>query len=378
MAPAHHVVLNALFLDPGVSGGPETYLRGLAPALARARPHARLTVATTRRGAAALRDAGWPQRGIRVRVLPCDEGERVRRQLAEQLLLPAAALALRADVVHSLSSIAPVRVPRIAHVITLHDVNFIHHVTFGPVTTWGLRQVVSRAARHADALVADAAAARDDNCETLGIDPTRFTVIPLGVEADDRPRAPSDQDIRRRFELGDGRVVLCVAAKRPHKNQALLLRALPLLDDDLRLVLAGHAEPYEQELRRQAAELGIADRVRFPGWVSGEDLEGLWQVASAAALPTLGEGFGLPLLEAMSRGVPTAASDLPVLREVGADWPTYFDPHDPVDAAHAIRAVLEAPRAAQDGIDRAGRFSWSAAAHRTWDVYDRAVAAKRS
>jgi glycosyltransferase involved in cell wall biosynthesis len=169
-----------------------------------------------------------------------------------------------------------------------------------------------------------------------------------------------------------------VGAKRPHKNQAVLLRALPELPDDLRLVLAGHPEPYEEELRREAAALRIADRVAFPGWVSAEDLEGLWRIASVAALPTLGEGFGLPLLEAMLRGVPTAASDLAVLREVGGDWPVYFDPRSPSKAAEAIRAVLSDPPAPERGIQRAAQFSWDAAAAATWEVYDRAAARKRS
>ncbi|HYZ81047.1 MAG TPA: glycosyltransferase family 1 protein [Solirubrobacteraceae bacterium] len=369
-----HVVLNALFLDPGVSGGPETYLRGLAPTLRELRPDARLTVLTTRRGGRSLRMAGWPQQGIAVRTLPCDDGERIRRQAAEQLLLPAAAAAMRADIVHSLASIAPVRVIGPAHVITLHDVSFIHHATFSPVTTWAFRQLIPRAAAHADGLIADAVASRDDVCATLGLSPDRFTVAPLGVEIDPNAPATDPTMVHERFGLGDARVLLCVGAKRPHKNQMVLLRALPLLPDDLRLVLAGHPEPYEEDLRREAQALGIADRVRFPGWVSDPDLEGLWRVAAAAALPTLGEGFGLPLIEAMARGVPTAASGIPVLREVGGDWPEYFDARDPGDAARAITSVLETPPDPAAGRARAATFTWMATGRATWTAYDRALA----
>ncbi len=85
------------------------------------------------------------------------------------------------------------------------------------------------------------------------------------------------------------------------------------------MVLAGHAEPYEDELRAEAARLGVQDRVRFLEFVPDAELEGLWRLADCAAFPTLGEGFGLPVIEAMARGVPVACSDLPVLREVGGD-----------------------------------------------------------
>ncbi len=121
-------------------------------------------------------------------------------------------------------------------------------------------------------------------------------------------------------------MVLSLGAKRPHKNQALLVRALPHLPEDVRIVLAGHAEPYEATVRGLAMELGVADRVVFTEWVDDRALEGLWSVASVAAFPTLAEGFGLPLLEAMARGVPVAASDIPVFRETAGTWPRYFNP----------------------------------------------------
>lgn len=368
-----HVALNALFLDPGVSGGPETYLRGLIPALRQARPLARLTVVTTGRGAAALREDGWPKQGIAVCQLPCDDGQRLRRQLAEQLILPALARRVGADIVHSLASVAPIRTPGVPHVITLHDVNFIHHATFNALTTWGMSQVVPRAARHADALIAGTATARDDVCATLGLSPAAFTVIPHGVEARQAVTPTPDDEVRRFFGLGEGPVVVCVGSKRPHKNQGVLVEAMAQLPTEVRLVLAGHAEPYEQTLRAQARDLGVGDRVVFVGWISDRDLEGLWRVASVAAVPTLAEGFGLPLLEAMAHGVPVAASALPVLREVGGSWPTFFDPHDAADAARAIAELLATPPDPDAGRHWAGRHTWSTAAEATWEVYDRAA-----
>src|SRR5262245_33917526 len=108
-----HVALDALWLDPGLSGGPETYLRQLAPALARGFPATRFSVVTTRRGAAALRADGWND-FAEVVELPADEGERVRRTVAEQALLPAWAARRRVDVVHGLASTTAMALPRVA------------------------------------------------------------------------------------------------------------------------------------------------------------------------------------------------------------------------------------------------------------------------
>src|SRR5215208_3717106 len=103
-SPVRHVALNALFLAPGESGGPETYLRGIVPALAEESPETRFTLFTTRKGARALHEDGWSE-FVKLVALPADEGERGRRLLAEQLLLPEAARRRGADVMHSLASI---------------------------------------------------------------------------------------------------------------------------------------------------------------------------------------------------------------------------------------------------------------------------------
>src|ERR671915_1443587 len=172
-------MLNALFLDPSVSGGPETYLRELVPALARQRPATRLTVVTTRSGAAALRRDSWSG-WTDVRELPCEDGQRLRRTCAEQVLLPRLARRLRADVLHSLASLAPVR-PGVPAAITLHDVTFVVRRTFSRTTTVGMKEIMSRAARRADSLLAPSAATRDEICAVFRIDPATVAVVPHGA-----------------------------------------------------------------------------------------------------------------------------------------------------------------------------------------------------
>jgi glycosyltransferase involved in cell wall biosynthesis len=371
--PPRHVGLNALFLEPGRSAGPETYLRGLVPALAAAHPETRYHVVTTRKGADALVADGWTDFCSVIR-LPADEGERLARMRAEQLAFPLLGRRRGWDVLHSLASVAPVRTSG-AHVITLHDVNFFHHRTFGLATTLGMRAIVRAAARDADVLVAVSEAAREDIVATLGISPERIVLAPNGVDRATPTDPLREAEVRRRHGLDpDARIVLCVAAMRPHKNQAVLVEALPRLPEDVVLVLAGHPEAYVEQLETLARERGVTDRLLIAGYVEDAELERLWLMAGCAAFPTLAEGFGLPVAEALLRGVPVACSDIPVLHEVGGPGPRYFDPHSPEDAARAVREALEGPREDPEARAWAARFTWAAAAERTYEAYERALA----
>jgi glycosyltransferase involved in cell wall biosynthesis len=298
------VGLNAVFLDPGRSGGPETYLRGLVPALASEFPDVRFSLATSRRGAVALRQDGFGD-FVEIIDVPTDEGERLRRLTAEEVLIPRLARREGWDVVHSLASICPVR-SRVPSVVTLHDVTFFLQRTFSWSTTVAMQQIVKYGSRHAAALISPTAASRDEICQVLGLDPADFVVAIHGAGRLPDIEPTPEAELRGRLGLEGKRVVLCVGAKRPHKNQIALVRALPSLDEDVVLVLAGREEPYDEDLRAEARALVVDARVRFTGYVSDEDLEGLWRLCDCMAFPTLGEGFGLPLVEAFQRGVTRA------------------------------------------------------------------------
>jgi glycosyltransferase involved in cell wall biosynthesis len=373
----HSVALNAMFLAPGDSGGPETYLRELVRALAEEYPALRMTVLTTGSGRRALAADGFGEYA-RLQALPAEEYRRFRRQFAEQLLTQVHTRRAGAQLLHSLASTGPIWTPRLRSVVTLHDVTFMHTPTFGRVTTWGITQVISRAARDADSLIAVSAAARDQICSTLGIAPERFSVVPHGVGPVPRAQPVSADPLRERLALGDRRMVMCVAAIRPHKNQELLIRALAQLPDDVLLVLVGRHEPYADGLRALASELGVGDRMRLAGYVDDGELERLWALAACAAFPTRAEGFGLPVLEAMARGVPVACSDIPVLREVGGDAPVYFDAADPSSAAAAVLSALDDHERARSGRQRAADFSWPEAARGTMEAYERALSVART
>ncbi len=146
--------------------------------------------------------------------------------------------------------------------------------------------------------------------------------------------------VRERLALADRRVLLSLSAKRPHKNISALLDALALLDQRPVLVVAGYPTAYEQTLRARAQRLGLDEDVRWLGWLEPTELEGLWAITSAFVFPSLYEGFGLPVLEAMARGVPVACSNASTLPEVAGDAVLYFDPHDPRALADTLAGLL--------------------------------------
>lgn len=370
------VGLNALFLDPGVSGGTETYLRSLAPALVEGFPGATFELATTRRGAAALRAEGWGKR-IEVISLPCDDNRPVQRTLVEQLWLPRLARRRRWDLLHSLANRGP-RVAGTTSVVTVHDVIFFHHRSMGLVSTLGMRWAVRGAVAGADGVIAISEAAADDISRMLGVGRERIAAVPHGPGREPGLAAPAEQ-VRHRYGLDEGTlVVLCVAAMRTHKNQGLLVRALAHLPPEVHLVLAGRDDGYAGEVRAQAAVAGVSDRLHLLDYVPDAELEGLWAIAGCAALPTLAEGFGLPVLEAMRRGVPVACSDLPVMREVAGDCARFFEPNDARAAAEAIRLALGDRESAERVRRHAAAYSWEAAAAATFDFYTTLLASTRS
>ncbi len=362
------VGLNALFFDPGVSGGSETYLRNLLPELVRAHPETHFELATSRRGAAAIEHEDWSGE-ITTFALPSDDDEPVRRTVVEQIALPRLARRRGWDLMHSLSNRGP-RVPGCSAVVTVHDVLFFEHRTMSAVSTAGMRWAVRAAVAGSDTVIAVSESAADDIASTLEIERERVVAVPHGPGRSPADAAPA-AGVRARHGLRDGRVVLCVAAKRPHKNQLLLVEALEQLPPDVSIVLVGHDEGYGETLRAEAQARGLSERVVTLDYVPDDELEALWDLASCAAFPTLAEGFGLPVLEAMRRAVPVACSDLPVLREVAGEAARYFDPRDPAEAAGAIAAAIDDEQLAEAGCERARSFTWERAADETYAVYAR-------
>ncbi|HEX4188700.1 MAG TPA: glycosyltransferase family 1 protein [Solirubrobacteraceae bacterium] len=372
-----HVGLNLIFLVPGETGGMEVAARELIPALLSQAPAGTRFTAFVNREAAA---AGGPWAELVPSVtVPVRARERVQWVLGEQLLLPTIAARAGVDLVHSLASTAPLR-GRFRRVVTVHDLIYARFPdAHAGIRDKGMKVLVPAAARRSERVIADSRSTRADLVELLHIDPERIDVVPLGLGSMAREQPASEAQTRRRFDLDARAVVLSLSAKRPHKNLRMLLDALSRITPEERplLVLPGYPTEHEVELRAHAERVGVAGDVRFPGWVSSHDVEGLWAVARAFVFPSLYEGFGLPVLEAMARGVPVACSDASSLPEVAGDAALLFDPNDARAAAAAIIRLLHdealRSRLVALGRQRAASFSWERTARLTLDSYARAL-----
>jgi glycosyltransferase involved in cell wall biosynthesis len=373
------VGVNLLWLGEG-AGGIGRYAAELLPALLEADPALRLVAFHGPDLPAAVRNASWASQLEWVK-LPLHRGAPRLHVLAQ--LGPLGVLARRhgVELLHSPATIGPPVAPGLATVVTLHDLIWLHEGD-----AWGSRRaqhgtraLFSLAAHRADRVLTDSRASREDIVATLRVDPAKVDVALLGV-APPPPTAPT-LDVRSRYDLGPGPLVLSVAQKRPYKNLASLVRALPDLPADTRLLLSGAPTAHERELRALAAQLGVAERVRWLTYVPDDELEALYGEAACFVLPSFMEGFGLPVLEAMARGLPVACSDRWALPEVAGDAALLFDPSDQGEVTGAIRRLLADPALAESlaarGRARAAELSWRQTAEATLKSFARALDGQR-
>jgi glycosyltransferase involved in cell wall biosynthesis len=370
-----HVGLNLIFLVPGETGGMEVAARELIPALLAAAPEVRFTAFVNREAAAAA-DGPWGELLPAVTV-PVNARNRSQWVLGEQALLPRLAAREGVDLVHSLASTAPAW-GRYRRVVTVHDLIYARFPeAHAGIRDLGMRVLVPLAVRRSQRVIVDSQSTRDDLVELLGTPPERIDVVPLGVGTIKRCEPLAEPELRERLGLGERRVVLSFSAKRPHKNLMALIGALARIPAERRpvLVLPGYPTAHEAELRERAISAGVQGDLRFPDWLSGEEFEGLWRVAEVFVFPSLYEGFGLPVLEAMARGVPVACSNASSLPEVAGDAALTFDPRDEAAIAAALERLLsdgvEAERLRARGLERAREFTWERTARLTLESYGR-------
>jgi glycosyltransferase involved in cell wall biosynthesis len=372
-----HIGLNLVFLVPGETGGMEVAARELIPALLAEAPAGMRFTAFVNREAAA---AGGPWGELLPAVtVPVNARNRVQWVLGEQALLPPLAMRAGVDLVHSLASTAPLW-GRFCRVVTVHDLIYARFPeAHAGMRDKGMKVLVPQGARRSCRVIADSLSTRDDLVELLGLRPEKIDVVPLGLGGVARAVPLDERDVRERFSLGERRVVLSLSAKRPHKNLLALIGALARIPKEERpvLVLPGYPTAHEAELRERARSLAVDGDVRFPAWVSAEEVEGLWALAEAFVFPSLYEGFGLPVLEAMARGVPVACSNASSLSEVTGEAALLFDPHDEAGIASALRRLLDSPALREQlrarGLARVSEFTWERTARLTLDSYDRAL-----
>lgn len=282
--------------------------------------------------------------------------------LFEQVRLPLRLQKSGAALVHAPNCFLPLIRP-CPGVVTINDLAFETWPSdFAPVTRWKYRLLARAAARSAERIICPSHFTRDDVCSRYGVDPGKVRVIPdaAALALGDEP-AP------------DGPYLLSVGDLRQKKNLASLVGAFVALRrrDGIphRLVLAGVDAGQGPALLAQAA----GEPVELAGYVDDARLDALIRGAQVLVYPSVYEGFGLVLLEAMARGTPVLAARATALPETGGDAAAYFEPSDPRDLERALGELLNDAAARSErsrrGIERAALFSWDRTANATAAVY---------
>ncbi|MGQ9804369.1 MAG: glycosyltransferase family 4 protein [Anaerolineae bacterium] len=281
------------------------------------------------------------------------------------------------ELFHATEHLLP-RLSAIRTVFTLHDLIFLFHPeTHKPLNRWFLTLMMPRFLRAADAVIAVSECTKRDAVRYYGIPEEKITVIYEGVNPRFRPANPETvAAVRRKYGLPE-HFILYVGTIEPRKNLTTLLEAFhhlaALRSGDLRLVIVGKRGWLYEGFFRRLRELGLEERVHFTGYVPDEDLPALYSAADLFVFPSLYEGFGLPVLEAMACGTPAVCSNTSSLPEVAGNAALLVSPTDVRGLAEAMARALtdDALRATlrAKGLERAGEFSWARAARETLRVY---------
>jgi glycosyltransferase involved in cell wall biosynthesis len=339
---------------------------------------------------AAMR-AALPARAVKV-VVPARIFRNVAaRLLLEQLYLPWLARRHRADVIHSLhyslplSSLAPAH-SRARRVVTMHDMTaFLLPAMHTPVKRGYMRFFIRQAVRRADHLIFVSASALEDCRRWFHLPLENATVVHHGKSEAFHPDhdAMEQQRAAQRYQLPE-HYLLYLGTLEPRKNIPMLLRAFAELQaqhPEARLVVAGKKGWHFEEIFRTLHALRLEEFVVFPGYIDEADKPALMRGASIFIYPSLHEGFGVPVLEAMACGVPTIAGNRTSIPEIAGDGAWLIDPGSQQQLVDALQQLYcsAGARAALGtrGLAQAAKFSWKETAEETAAVYRAAAGRQR-
>ncbi|MBN1193669.1 MAG: glycosyltransferase family 4 protein, partial [Coriobacteriia bacterium] len=320
-------------------------------------------------------DLEWPLRGVSgsgpgTNILWMQTG--VNRLLAED----------RVDLFWSPRHLLPLRAEGLAKVATVQDLWHLHYPEQQPWINRTLnRALIGRIVKVSDRIVTTSQATADDIISHYGVSPGRLTVVPLGVDTSEFRRMPAEEAAPLLERLGvRGPFLLCMDVFNPRKNFAKALEAFALLPEDLRgslgvVGLGGRrASATGFDPLAEAGRLGISDSVTLLEDVHADELVALDSTAAALVYPSVYEGFGMPVLEAMACDCPVVTSAMSSLPEVAGDAALLVDPGDARALAAAIRSIVEddttRERLMSAGLTRAQSFTWGRTAQMMLDVFD--------
>jgi glycosyltransferase involved in cell wall biosynthesis len=285
----------------------------------------------------------------------------VRRSLLAESLGPRTA-----DLFHGLNQRLP-QFPLPVAVATFHDL----FVLTGEYSTAEFRARFAEQARQAaagsKAIITVSAFTKSQVVGLLGVDPARVHVVHHGSRNLVYPKG-----------LAREKIILNVGAIQKRKNIGRLVEAFETVDSSWRLVLAGSAGFGSEEILARIAKSPACERIRVLGYVTPDELAGWYARASIFAFPSLDEGFGMPVLEAMTAGAAVLASNSSALPEVVGDAGILVDPEDLAGLAQGLRDLTEKQELREElavrGLQRAGLFTWENAVRQTWAVYRKVLA----
>ncbi len=361
--PDPHVGINTLFLIPGAVGGTETYLletvRALLPQF-----HGKITFFTNRENDAFLRRQFGEHLAVAFDNLDFDATRRVTRILREQWQLPRHLRRAGCDVLWSPGYTACLMAP-CPQAVTIHDMQYRRYPSdLSFLGWWATHLLVSLAARRCDRLLAVSRFTRDEIAHFTSASPDRIVVTPEAVST--RFLEQAARPDRNSASVQNARpYLLCVASSYPHKNLETLVRAFDLLAQTLPhdLVLVGGRGRGEKSLQAAIASAVHRDRIHRRQGLELPALIELYRGADLFVLPSLYEGFGLPLLEAMAVGVPVLTTLRGAIPEVCGQAARFCDPLTPEGLAQAMREELNMPpeartRRIEQGRHHAAGFRW--------------------
>ncbi|HAJ06570.1 MAG TPA: glycosyltransferase family 1 protein [Chloroflexi bacterium] len=292
--------------------------------------------------------------------------------------LPVEYIIGNVDVYHSPDFTLPPTLKSTSTLLTIHDLSFLRHPSSAAP---GLRQYLTVAVQHsvnrATHILADSESTKNDLIELYKVPFEKVSVIYPGVSSDFRPVSNINEceKVRIKYNLGDQPFVLSVGTLQPRKNHSMLIRAfdLALRDSNYNLVLAGGVGWEYDEVFELVRKLDLKERVLFPGFVEDLDLPALYSSSSIMGFPSIYEGFGLPVIEAMACGVPVFVSTSSCLPEVVGQSALLVDPYDLTGMADTLSNLIFDLKLRENlrskGLDRAKLFSWEDAANKLLQIY---------
>lgn len=354
------------------AGGPETYEVEMLRALAGIDSRNEYIIYCT--GTEAPRAIGVQQPNFSYRVLYPSA-----RSLSVPVTLPIQAVRDGIDVLHS--TFTPPPLAPLPKVLTLHCLSsFVHPEYYASWVKWRLNGLLRIGMRHAASVLCVSQATADDVHERFRVPRERLSVTYNGVDDRFRP-VPSAVAARTvRDELGvSGPFALFLGKLEPRKNVIRLIEAFARFrretGTETSLVLAGHQTAVTPAIDEAIERLGLADAVKRPGYVSPRTLPALYSAARMFLLPSLWEGFGIPIVEAMACGTPVVTSNVTSLPEVAGDAAVLVNPYS-VDSIAEGMALVDSDSELRrsligKGLERARAFTWQNCASETLRVYDR-------